>query len=494
MASLAAAALGGCAARPPTGAPPTSTDSSTVSTGTPESPATAVTTATPTARPDPPSSVDADWPMPAADPGRSSAVLDAAGPTDRPAALWETEADATLTQPVLAGGALYVGASDGRLLAFDARTGDRRWERPVGAPAARPWVLDGSVYAPTADGVVAFDAGGTERWRVPTPNRAGLAVASHGLYWLADGDAATVVALARSDGSERWRFAPSDQPWPAPPAVHDGTVFVTASDEDEIHALDAETGDELWSLDGDRHVHVSPHLLAGELVNEPSVLVGDATGRVAALDPATGDAAWTVDLFGAVRAFAYRAPMLYVGTSSGEVSVFLTEERERPRERWRRQVDGAIEGIAPTANGVAVSSFGGPLVNLNGDAAGAPSWTAEERRAGSTPVHAGSWFYSVGYDAASATRSYDGEVGWRADAPFGSAPPVAAGDTLYTAGEEAVHAFDLDGGGPLSSGKRFSHPVSGGGIQGLAVADGALFVARQSGEENGTTLYCLEPN
>ena len=330
-----------------------------------------------------------------------------------------------------------------------------RWTHDEGFDVRTPVVADGTAYVPTAEALVALDT---------------------------------------ADGSERWRFAPSDQPWPAPPAVHDGTVFVTASDEDEIHALDAETGDELWSLDGDRHVHVSPHLLAGELVNEPSVLVGDATGRVAALDPATGDAAWTVDLFGAVRAFAYRAPMLYVGTSSGEVSVFLTEERERPRERWRRQVDGAIEGIAPTANGVAVSSFGGPLVNLNGDAAGAPSWTAEERRAGSTPVHAGSWFYSVGYDAASATRSYDGEVGWRADAPFGSAPSVAAGDTLYAAGEEAVHAFDLDGGGPLSSGKRFSHPVSGGGIQGLAVADGALFVARQSGEENGTTLYCLEPN
>lgn len=330
-----------------------------------------------------------------------------------------------------------------------------RWTHEEGFDVRTPVVADGTAFVPTAEALIALDT---------------------------------------TDGSERWRFAPDDQPWPAPPVVHDGTVFVTASDEDGMYALDAETGEELWSLGGDRRVHASPHLIAGELVNEPSLVVGDSTGRVAALDPASGESIWTVDLFGEVRAFAYRAPMLYVGTSSGEVSVFLVEERERPRELWRRQVDGAVEGIVPTANGIAVSSFGGPLVNLNGDAAGAPSWTAEEQRAGSTPVKAGSWFYSAGYDAASATRTYDGEVGWRASVPLGSAPPVAAGDTLYVSGEESVHAFDLGGGGPLSSGKRFSYPVPGGGVQGLAVADGALFVARQSTEENAKTLYCLEPN
>lgn len=359
---------------------------------------------------------------------------------------------------------------------------DTDWPMPRGTPG-------NTAFAPDA---TAPREGTSERWTHEDGFDVRTPVVADGTAFVPTAEA--LVALDTTDGAEQWRFAPDDQPWPAPPVVHDGTVFVTASDEDELHALDAETGDELWSLGGDRHVHASPHLLAGELVNEPSVLVGDATGRVTALDPATGEPVWTVDLFGAVRAFAYRAPMLYVGTSSGEVSVFLVEERERPREQWRRQVDGAVEGIVPTANGIAVSSFGGPLVNLNGDAAGAPSWTAAERRAGSTPVHAGSWFYSVGYDAASATRSYDGEVGWRATAPFGSAPPVAAGDTLYAAGEEAVHAFDLDGGGPLSDGKRFSRSVPGGGIQGLAVADGALFVARQSTEGNATTLYCLEPN
>jgi len=333
VASLAAAALGGCAARPPTGAPPTSTDSSTVSTGTPESPATAVTTATPTARPDPPSSVDADWPMPAADPGRSSAVLDAAGPTDRPAALWETEADATLTQPVLAGGALYVGASDGRLLAFDARTGDRRWERPVGAPAARPWVLDGSVYAPTADGVVAFDAGGTERWRVPTPNRAGLAVASHGLYWLADGDAATVVALARSDGSERWRTT-LDGPWKPPVFASEDRVFVSSGTHDyRFWQLGPETGDRLG--EGPRDGNDFP---AEHCYRDGAVFAADAFfGNVYATPVAEGRSGWSQGVDGLGRAAM---------SADGERAYYLATHGDAPGLYALSAADGSVEWTA----------------------------------------------------------------------------------------------------------------------------------------------------
>lgn len=330
-----------------------------------------------------------------------------------------------------------------------------RWTYDEGFDARTPAVVDGTVYLPTATALVALDA---------------------------------------ADGTERWRFAPENQPWPVPPVVHDGTVYVTMRDEDSLHALDAGSGEELWSLAGEGHLHAAPGLLAGDIVNDPAVLVGDANGRVAALEPDTGERRWTVDCFGGVRALAYRPPTLYVGTTSGEVYAYYAPgeaDGDGPRERWRRQVEGRVEAVVPTANGIAVASFGGPLTALRSRNAGAPTWTAAGERAGSAPVHAGSWFYSAGYDAVSATRGYDGEVGWRASAPLGSAPPVAAGDRLYAAGETSVHAFALDGGGPLAGAKRWSHPVPGGGVQGLAVADGALFVARQSSDENETTLACL---
>jgi outer membrane protein assembly factor BamB len=331
-----------------------------------------------------------------------------------------------------------------------------RWTFDGGFDARSPAIVDETAYVPTAE---------------------------------------ALVALNTADGTVRWRYVPAEQPWPAPPVVHDGTVYVTMRDGDSVHAVDAGRGEKRWSLAGDgAHVHAAPGLLAGDIVNEPAVVVGDVNGRVTALDPDTGERRWTVDSFGGVRALAYRAPSLYVGTTSGEVYAYYATgeaDGDPPRERWRRQIAGRIEAIVPTANGIAVASFGGPLVALRSGNAGAPTWRAAAERAGSAPVHAGTWFYSTGYDAVSATRSYDGETGWRAGLPLGSAPPVAAGDTLYVAGRTNVHALALDGGGPLSGAKRWSHPVPGGGVQGLAIADGALFIARQSTGENGTTLYCL---
>lgn len=348
-----------------------------------------------------------------------------------------------------------------------------------------------TAYAPDA---VAPRTAATERWT----HEAGFDVRTPAVV----GDTAYVptaealVALDVADGSERWRFSPESQPWPATPVVHDGRVFVTMRDEGTLHALDATSGEEQWSVAGDGYLDAPPTVLDGDIVNEPAVLLGDANGRVRALEPETGDTRWVLDVFGGIRALAYRLPFLYVGTTSGEVFAYYADaegDGEGPRESWRRQVEGRVEEIVPTSNGIAVASFGGALTNLESNNAGATAWTADRERAGSAPTYAGSWFLSAGYDAVSATRTYDGDVGWRANAPLGSAPPVAAGDTLYAAGEESVHAFALDGGGPLSGAKRFSFPVTGGGVQGLAVADGALFVARQSTDENETTLYCLEP-
>lgn len=363
------------------------------------------------------------------------------------------------------------------------RDADTDWPMPRHGPANEAYVPDAA--APREQP--------TERWTFDDAFDARTPAIVDGTAYVPTAEA--LVALDTTDGTERWRYAPAQQPWPASPVVHDGTVYVSMVDEDSVHAVDAATGEARWTVGGDAHVHAAPGLLADDIVTEPAVLVGDANGRVTALEPDTGERRWTVDCFGGVRALAYRAPTLYVGTTSGEVYAFSAPgegDGDPPRERWRRQVDGRVEAVVPTANGIAVASFGGPLVALRSGNTGAPTWTAASARAGSAPVHTGTWFYSAGYDAVSATRGYDGETGWRAGLPLGSAPPVAAGETLYAAGETSVHALALDGGGPLSGAKRWSHPVPGGGVQGLAVADGALFVARQSTDGNGTTLYCLE--
>jgi len=60
-----------------------------------------------------------------------------------------------LTPPAVANGRLLVGTWDGRLVSFEAETGQVRWEVPVGAPVHwQPTMANGRVFAGLEDGSV----------------------------------------------------------------------------------------------------------------------------------------------------------------------------------------------------------------------------------------------------------------------------------------------------------------------------------------------------
>lgn len=311
--------------------------------------------------------------------------------------------------------------------------------------------------------------------------------------------ASGLLALDSQSGERRWRFAPTEQPWPSPPTVQDGIVYVKMVDDDTLHAVDVNTGTEQWSLTDVGSVTTPPHLVAGQLVENPRILVGGENGTVRALHPATGEEHWQLDIFGGITTIAYDSRGLYVGTTSGEVYSYLPEgDTGRPQERWRKKIGSQIESIIPTDNGVIVTTFGGPVQNLkDGAHAGTTDWTAPDRHAGSPPVYAGSWIYSAGWKSLSSLRVYDKNLHWRVGGEFGNAGPVAAGDTLYVPGKSTIHAFDLAGGigagGITFAAKRWSRPIDSGGIQGLAIGDGALFVACEAHDTDDTSLICLEP-
>ncbi|MFC5367267.1 PQQ-binding-like beta-propeller repeat protein [Salinirubrum litoreum] len=349
-----------------------------------------------------------------------------------------------------------------------------------------------TAYAPDA---VAPRTGVTERWSrdpdadVRTPAVADGTVFTPGMAGLTALDAAT--------GETLWRYAPGEQAWPAPPTVVDGVVYVTMLDEDSVHAVDAETGDDLWTVTGVAAGDVSPHLYGDPFDDADSPLVvGGEDGLVVGLDPATGEERWRLDVFGRVRRLAHRHTGLYVGTTGGAVYAFSTASGDRPHEWWRTKVDSRVDAIVPADNGVVVSTFGGPLTNLRDGHGGTTDWTAERRHARSPPVKASSWVYSAGWDSVSALRVYDKNLQWRAGGDFGSTAPVAAGDTLYVPSQDTIHAYDLaggTGGGGLTFGaERWSQTLDADFVQGLAVGDGALFVACEA-RDGGDSLFRLDP-
>lgn len=71
------------------------------------------------------------------------------------------EGERRLTPPAVSNDRVLVGTWDGRVISFDAATGDSRWEVQVGAPCHwQPVMSGGRVFAGLEDGsVVAFDTG-----------------------------------------------------------------------------------------------------------------------------------------------------------------------------------------------------------------------------------------------------------------------------------------------------------------------------------------------
>ncbi|PCR91198.1 PQQ-binding-like beta-propeller repeat protein [Natrinema ejinorense] len=211
-------------------------------------------------------------------------------------------ANPTAPAPVAVDGVIYsVVPETNRVVALDASSGRVRWEIEIGEglhTANRPAVRDGTVYVTCGAGhVVAVDAEtGDRRWdgRVepldpddefvarqsnpPTATSAGLVVPNR-----------RAVTLLEPGGDDiRWEYVHDGVASHGSVAVADGTVYATDGDE-SLHAIDLETGDEVWTAEYTRDVH--------PVVADGVVYVADFwLPELHAFDAETGDRRWTYEL------------------------------------------------------------------------------------------------------------------------------------------------------------------------------------------------------
>jgi outer membrane protein assembly factor BamB len=129
-----------------------------------------------------------------------------------------------------------------QLRAFDAATGEQLWRYASGAfSESTPAVGDGQVFVSSTGGLHALDrATGAESFAVPevATRRSSPVVADGTVFALAATDAPTsLVALAATDGTERWRVPVAAA---TPPVVTDVAVY--AAVDDGIAKLDRADG------------------------------------------------------------------------------------------------------------------------------------------------------------------------------------------------------------------------------------------------------------
>lgn len=240
------------------------------------------------------------------------------------------------------GAHLLVGNRRGEVHGINAVTGRGAGRHEFGESVeGGAVVIDELLIVPVkagGHGVQAFDVRtGRSRWRAEAePVEAGLTV--HGTRIIAAGLRGSVMALDASTGQEVWTAAPAEAPYLVRPIAAEGSIIVV-DQRGDMRVLDAGTGQPLWELELGAPVHRRP------ILHENQLLVPTTRGRVFAVDLDAGRVSWTYDSSdpnARLASPALVAGLAVVPASNGRIYAI---DVDSGRERWVADAGAAV--IAP---------------------------------------------------------------------------------------------------------------------------------------------------
>jgi eukaryotic-like serine/threonine-protein kinase len=206
--------------------------------------------------------------------------------------------DVYLSSPVISRGSVYFGSSDGNVYSLDAASGKLSWKFLTGDVVhASPVLSNGVLYIGSWDSYFyALDAAtGTLKWRFKTGedpdihNQVGIqssAVVSDGLVYFGCRDS-NLYALDAATGEKKWAYNNKGSWVIASPVVSDGQLFFATSDSGMFRALNAKTGQELFSIKFSGWPTFSSPAIAKDML-----YVGSHSGKLYAIDLTGQKLAW----------------------------------------------------------------------------------------------------------------------------------------------------------------------------------------------------------
>lgn len=227
---------------------------------------------------------------------------------------------------------VVAAAANGHVAAFDAASGKQRWSRRLKARlSAGPAVGNGLVVVTTRTGdVIALDAKtGARKWEhyVGAPVIANPAIDANVVA--VKTIAGALIGLSPATGSSTWE---SDEPTPSltlrfdtQPLIVDGVVYAGFADGKAI-AVNDTTGKESWRkqiTQGQGGNPVADMVDVGGVMAYASgdLYVATYQGRLAALDAATGEIAWSRKL-SSYTGVTIDAAHLYSSDAEGRVHAY----------------------------------------------------------------------------------------------------------------------------------------------------------------------------
>lgn len=208
---------------------------------------------------------------------------------------WQYPADAPLNttiigQPVEGDGLVYIGASNGNVLALDTETGALRWIFTAdSAPTARPVLDDNVLYIGTGRGeVYALNArNGETLWREPyrADDFISGRLVKEGETLMFGTNGGFVHAVNTAGGRRRWLFRLPAPNYDPQPVFANGSVYVTSNDA--VIALNPNSGAVRWSRRFNTEFRLAPAAnddFIAVLTRENRLFVFDHQGKIIAGD------------------------------------------------------------------------------------------------------------------------------------------------------------------------------------------------------------------
>ena len=287
------------------------------------------------------------------------------------------------SSPAVVGNRLYIGASQGSIFSIggatyclDADTGEVLWRHDSEIPIfSSPAVAGGRVYIgegfhqDSGCHLTCLDAkSGEPIWRFRTASHVESTpfISQGKLYFTAGGDG--VYCIDALEGQKIWHYP--DVHADISPVVHNGKVyFGTGYGDYRVYAVDAQTGEEIWTKRMAYPVWGSPS------VHENLVFFGMGTGnfvesapvrrgKVVAIHAETGEIAWEYEAKDAVlTAIARRDGKVTFGSRDGHVYTLSATDGELI---WKTFLGSPIvSSPAVTADTVYVGSNTGHVYALS---------------------------------------------------------------------------------------------------------------------------------
>ena len=200
------------------------------------------------------------------------------------------------------GSRVFIGSQDASLSCLDLATGRLLWKHSIADQIrCSPTVADGAVFLAGCDGKlhVIDTATGTERSAVPIGGPTGTTPAAHAsrVYFGTEGGGFFAIDVAAA--KVIWQFMPAAnaQAYRSSAAIADGLVIVGSRGR-AVEAFTIADGTRAWRQPMRGRVDGSPVVARRAGGAEFVAIVGDAGGRLAALDAATGKPVWEFDAGG----------------------------------------------------------------------------------------------------------------------------------------------------------------------------------------------------